>query len=166
MNRLMSFIGLHDGGEQTVKETTSQTYQAILAFGNGGLLGLGPGQSRQSHLFLPESYGDFIYSIIGEELGFLGSILILAAFTLIFWRGIIISKKAPDDFGYYLSSGIIITLAIYVIINSGVNTGLLPTTGLPMPFLSYGGTAVLFYASAIGILLNISAQAGTYPKDN
>jgi cell division protein FtsW len=137
----------------------------LIALGNGGIFGLGPGQSRQSDLFLPESYGDFIFSVIGEEYGFIGVILIIAAFVLILWRGIIIAKNAPDFFGYFLATGIILTLAIFAFVNAGVNCGLLPTTGLPMPFISYGGTAVIFHAAAVGILLNISKHAGVYPKD-
>jgi cell division protein FtsW (lipid II flippase) len=82
---------------------------------------------------------------------------------MIFWRGLLIARKAPDNFGYFLSSGIILTFAVYTLVNIGVNTGILPTTGLPMPFISYGGTAVIIYGAAIGILLNISSQAGVYP---
>ena len=154
-----------DAGSQ-VETTGYQLNQALIAMGNGGIFGVGPGQNRQSHLFLPESYGDFIFSIIGEEYGFIGLFAILAAFALIFWRGMIIAKKAPDNYGYFLAIGIIITFAIYVFVNAGVNTGILPTTGVPMPFISYGGTAILFYSAAIGVLLNISAQAGVYPKIN
>jgi len=146
------------------ESSSYQLNQALIALGNGGIFGVGPGQNRQSHLFLPESYGDFIFSIVGEEYGFIGLFIILAAFALIFWRGMLIAKKAPDNFGYFLAIGIIMTFAIYVFVNAGVNTGLLPTTGVPMPFISYGGTAVVFYAAAIGILLNISAQANVYPK--
>lgn len=163
MNRIKAFLGMSDGSG-TFETSSYQLNQALIAIGNGGIFGVGPGQNRQSHLFLPESYGDFIFSIIGEEYGFIGLLVILAAFALIFWRGMLIAKKAPDNFGYFLAIGIIVTFAIYVFVNAGVNTGLLPTTGVPMPFISYGGTAVMFYAAAIGILLNISAQAGVYPK--
>lgn len=163
MNRIKAFFGMHSGGNP-IETVNYQLNQALIAIGNGGLFGVGPGQNRQSHLFLPESYGDFIFSIIGEEYGFLGLLTIIVAFALIFWRGMIVAKKAPDNFGYFLAIGIIITFAIYVFVNAGVNTGLLPTTGVPMPFISYGGTAVIFYAVAIGILLNISAQAGVFPK--
>lgn len=164
MNRIKAFFGMADGSGGQFESSSYQLNQALIAIGNGGIFGVGPGQNRQSHLFLPESYGDFIFSIIGEEYGFIGLFVILAAFALIFWRGMIIAKKAPDNFGYFLAIGIIITFAIYVFVNAGVNTGLLPTTGVPMPFVSYGGTAVVFYAAAIGILLNISAQAGVFPK--
>lgn len=164
MNRIKAFLGMTDNIGGQFETSSYQLNQALIAIGNGGIFGVGPGQNRQSHLFLPESYGDFIFSIIGEEYGFLGLFVIIAAFALIFWRGMIIAKKAPDNFGYFLAIGIIITFSIYVFVNAGVNTGLLPTTGVPMPFISYGGTAVIFYAAAIGILLNISAQAGVYPK--
>lgn len=162
LNRIMGYLGLTEGGmENTVNY---QLKQSLLALGNGGMFGVGPGQNKQSHLFLPESYGDFIFSIIGEEYGFLGVSVIIAAFAIIFWRGMLIAKKAPDHFGYFLAIGILITFAVFVVVNAGVNTGLLPTTGVPMPFVSYGGTAIFIYAGAIGVLLNISAQAGIYPK--
>ncbi len=159
MQRILSYIG---AGNSTATGGDYQLNQALIAIGNGGLTGLGPGQSRQSNLFLPESYGDFIFSIIGEEFGFIGLLVVISLFALVFWRGLLVAKKAPDNFGYFLSVGIIITFAIYVFINAGVNTGLLPTTGVPFPFISYGGTAILLYSIAIGILLNISAQAGVY----
>ncbi|MCS6809573.1 MAG: putative lipid II flippase FtsW [Bacteroidota bacterium] len=142
-----------------IRHVNYQLQQALLAFGNGGLLGMGPGQSRQRDWFLPESYGDFIFSIIGEEYGFIGVTLIVLAFTVIVWRGFVTARRAPDYFGRFLASGITITFALYAFINMGVTTGILPTTGLPLPFISYGGTAILFSAAALGILLNISAQA-------
>ncbi len=163
LNRLKAFIGM---GDSPVHETVNyQLNQALIALGNGGFWGIGTGQSRQSQHFLPESYGDFIFSIVGEEYGFIGLILLLSIFIIMFWRGMIIAKKAPDNLGYFLAVGILMTFAVYVFVNAGVNVGLLPTTGVPMPFVSYGGTAVLFYSAAIGILLNISAQAGINPKN-
>lgn len=162
LNRLKAFLGF---GEDSSTETVSyQLNQSLIALGNGGVFGVGVGQNRQSYHFLPESYGDFIFAIIGEEYGFVGLLAVIGIFMIVFWRGMLVAKKAPDNFGYFLAIGIIITFAIYVFVNAGVNTGLLPTTGVPMPFVSYGGTAVLFYSAAIGILLNISAQAGTYPR--
>ncbi len=161
--RIMSFLG----SESTVSNMDAASYQidqAIIAIGNGGVFGVGPGHSRQSHLFLPESYGDFIFSIIGEEYGFIGLFIIIILFVLILWRGIKIAKMAPDLFGYFLTAGILLTISYYTVVSAAVNIGLLPTTGLPIPFLSYGGTAVIIYASAIGILLNISAQAGVLPR--
>mgnify|MGYP006288047171 CR=1 FL=1 len=163
--RIMSFFS-SEGEERAADAAFYQVDQAIIALGNGGILGVGPGHSRQSRLFLPESYGDFIFSIIGEEYGFIGLLVIILLFVFILTRGIKIAKMAPDLFGYYLSSGIILTIAYYTLVSAAVNIGLLPTTGLPIPFLSYGGTAVIIYASAIGILLNISAQAGVLPRQN
>lgn len=161
LNRMVAYFnGNSDSFSQNVNY---QLNQALIALGNGGTFGVGPGMSKQSHLFLPESYGDFIFSIIGEEYGFVGAVIILGAFIMIFWRGMIVAKKAPDIYGYYLAVGILITFAVYVFVNAGVNSGILPTTGLPMPFISYGGTAVIFYATAAGILLNISAQSGIFP---
>jgi cell division protein FtsW len=161
MNRFMTFLGTNSS--ENFDKFGYQTSQAILAFGNGGISGIGAGQSRQSNLFLPESYGDFIYSIIGEEYGFIGAFLILIVFGLIIWRGIKIIKNAPDEYGYFLASGLVITFCLYAVVNAGVNCGLFPNTGVPMPFVSWGGTAVFIYASAIGILLNISAQSGVFP---
>ena len=162
VQRLLAYIGM-SGSAEHVEKYNYQTSQAILAFGNGGVTGLGAGQSRQSNLFLPESFGDFIFSIIGEEYGYIGAGLIIFAFLLIIWRGLKIVKNAPDDFGYFLATGIVLTFAFYAMVNAGVNCGLLPNTGVPMPFISYGGTAILIYAAAIGTLLNISAQAGVFP---
>lgn len=163
IERFKAFLGI--GDQSNLQDIGHQLRQSLIALGNGGVAGVGAGQTRQGSLFLPESYGDFIFAIIGEEYGFIGLILIIVAFLIIFWRGMLIAKKAPDTFGYFLAIGIIITFAVYVFVNAGVNTGLLPTTGVPMPFLSYGGTAVFIYAGAIGALLNISAQAGVYPRE-
>jgi cell division protein FtsW len=162
--RLFAYMGMSEGFEGADDPDKFQITQAILAFGNGGATGVGPGQSRQSHLFLPESYGDFIFSIIGEEYGFIGAVILIAIFLFIIIRGLKTVKNAPDEFGYLLSAGILITIGTYAAVSAAVNSGLLPTTGLPMPLVSYGGTAVLFYSAAIGIFLNISAQSGVYPK--
>jgi cell division protein FtsW len=157
------FASPEDIGE--LESYSYQLQQSLIALGNGGFFGLGPGLSRQSDLYLPESYGDFIFSIIGEEYGFLGAMIIIGLFIFIFWRGMITAKNAPDIFGYFLAIGIVSTLCISAFINAGVNTGLLPTTGMPMPFISYGGTAVIFHCASAGILLNISANAGVYQRD-
>jgi len=160
--RIQTFLGSMQASPDL--KLSHQVEQALIALGTGGIFGLGPGHSKQKLLFLPESFGDFIYSIIGEEYGFIGTSIIIIVFLIICWRGLKISKNAPDDFGFFLASSITISFAIYALVNAGVNTGLLPPTGLPMPFISYGGTAVLFYSAAAGILLNISSQAGIYPK--
>ncbi len=156
MQRIATFLGTN------IDPTNPARYQldqALLAFGNGGVFGVGPGQSHQRDWFLPEPFGDFIYSIVGEEYGYIGTALILAVFAIILWRGLSVARRAPDDFGFYLAAGITLTLACYAFVNAGVTCGLLPTTGLPMPFISYGGTSVIFSAMAVGILLNISKQA-------
>ena len=160
LKRLMTFFGM-DGADPAV---AYQLDQALIAFGNGGILGVGPGQSRQRDWFLPESHSDFIFSIVGEEYGFLGVSLLVGCFVLIVWRGFGIARKAPDSFGRLLAGGITTTLGLYAFVNAGVTCGLLPTTGLPMPFISYGGTSVFFSAIAVGILLNISSHSGVYGK--
>jgi cell division protein FtsW len=139
-------------------------WQGIIGFGNGGVFGLGPGQSRQREFFLPESYGDFVFSIVGEEYGLIGTIFILLLFLTILLRGMKIAKNARDDFGRYLAVGITSSITLYALINAGVTLGILPTTGLPMPFVSYGGSAMLFSSVAIGVLLNISSQTDMYPR--
>ncbi|MBI5325975.1 MAG: FtsW/RodA/SpoVE family cell cycle protein, partial [Ignavibacteriae bacterium] len=164
IQRVSAFLGISKSSE-VIEVFNYQLQQSLIALGNGGIIGLGPGQSRQSALFLPESYGDFIFSVIGEEYGYIGAAIIIIVFLIILWRGMIVAKNAPDILGYFLSCGIIITLSIYALVNACVNCGLLPTTGLPMPFISYGGTAVIFHGAAVGVLLNISAQAGVYPKE-
>ncbi len=161
--RIMAFFG-GEGGEN-IESYNYQLKQSLVALGNGGIFGLGPGLSRQSDLFLPESYGDFIFSIIGEEYGFVGALIIVCVYIFLIWRGMIIAKHAPDPFGYFLSIGIVAALSLNAFINLGVNTGLLPTTGMPLPFVSYGGTAAVFQAGAIGVLLNISSKTGIYPKE-
>jgi cell division protein FtsW len=161
--RLRRVIGFLDseGGDAGV---SYQMAQGILAFGSGGILGVGPGASRQRDFFLPESYGDYVFAIFGEEYGFIGTALVILIFAIIFLRGFRIALRIDDDFGRLLAGAITVGIAAYAAINSMVTTGLLPTTGLPMPFLSYGGTAMIFNAAAIGILLNISSYTDLHPK--
>jgi cell division protein FtsW len=163
MRRLMAYFGAA-GGTNEATVINYQLNQALIAFGSGGITGVGPGQSQQRNWYLPEAYGDFIFSIVGEEYGYMGVFAVLVCFGIILWRGMLVARRAPDDFGYFLATGITFTLALYAFINAGVNSGILPTTGLPMPFISYGGTSVLFSAAAIGILLNISSKSGVYPR--
>lgn len=164
MSRIMGFVGMHSGETTMIESAGYQLKQGLLAFGSGGVLGLGPGQSRQ-RLFLPEPFGDFIYAIIGEEYGFIGAALLLGVFGLIIWRGLLIARNAPDDLGRSVAAGITIALGAFALVNAGVTTGVLPTTGLPMPFVSYGGSSVLFSAAAVGLLLNISRSANVMPFD-
>lgn len=160
LRRLMAYFGSSDADQAVVY----QLDQALIAFGNGGITGVGPGQSRQRDWFLPESYGDFIFSIVGEEYGFIGVALLVGCFVVVVWRGYGVARKAPDAFGRILAGGITTTLALYAFVNAGVTCGLLPTTGLPMPFISYGGTSMLFSTIAVGVLLNISSHAGVYRR--
>lgn len=136
-----------------------QVYQATIAFGLGGIHGTGIGNSQQRDLFLPEAYGDFIFSIVGEEYGFIGAVVILLCYIIILWRGFKIARNSVDPFGKLTAFGITFAIGLYAFINAGVTCGLFPTTGIPMPFLSYGGTAFLFNAVSIGILLNISSYS-------
>jgi cell division protein FtsW len=141
-----------------------QLLQGIIGFGNGGLFGVGPGVSKQRDFFLPESYGDFVFSIVGEEYGYVGTVLLLCLFLIILLRGLKIAKLAQDDLGKYLAIGITSSVTLYALVNAAVTLGLLPTTGLPMPFVSYGGSSMLFTACAIGVLLNISGQTSLRPR--
>lgn len=136
-----------------------QAVQSLYALGSGGLFGLGLGKSRQKFFYIPEAYNDFIFSIIGEELGLIGSLIVLLLFLIVIWRGILVALKTEDLFGCYLASGIVALIAIQSLINIAVVTSSIPTTGITLPFISYGGTSLLFYMSAVGILLNISRYA-------
>lgn len=136
-----------------------QIIQSLYAIGPGGLFGLGLGQSRQKFFYLPEPQTDFIFAILAEELGFIGGSLVLLLFALLLWRGIRIALGAPDLFGSFLAVGIIAMIAIQVMINIGVVTGLMPVTGITLPFLSYGGSSLTLMLLAIGVLLNISRHS-------
>jgi len=136
-----------------------QIIQSWLAFGNGGLVGQGIGGSRQKLFYLPESHTDFIFAIIGEELGFVGAAAIVGLFVVLIWRGLRIGLRAPDAFGGYLALGITVLIATQTLVNLGVVTGLLPTKGLPLPFISFGGSALLITMLSTGLLLNISQHA-------
>lgn len=161
MRRILNFIA---GTSDTGNKGNYQLWQGIIGFGNGGVFGLGPGQSRQRDFFLPESYGDFVFSIVGEEYGVIGTLFIMLLFLTIMLRGMKIAKYARDDFGRYLAVGITTSICLYALINAGVTLGILPTTGLPMPFVSYGGSSMLFSSIAIGVLLNISSQTDIHPR--
>jgi len=136
-----------------------QIIQSWLAFGNGGLLGQGIGGSQQKLFYLPEAHTDFIFAIVGEELGLVGALAIVGLFVVLAWRGLRIGLRAPDPFGAYLALGITVLIATQAVVNLGVVTGLLPTKGLPLPFISFGGSALLVTMLATGVLLNISQHA-------
>lgn len=133
-----------------------QLIQSFYALGSGGITGLGLGQSRQKTLYMPEPHNDFIFSIIGEELGLIGCLFIVSLFIIFIWRGVRIAIKAKDTYGKLLAMGITSIIAVQAIINIAVVTGSMPVTGVPMPFISYGGTSLVINLTAMGILLNIS----------
>ena len=133
-----------------------QVIQSLYALGSGGLFGMGLGQSRQKFLFLPYAETDFIFAIIGEELGFVGGSLVMVLFLILIWRGIRIALTAPDLFGCLLATGITAAIGIQTVINIAVVTSSMPATGLPLPFISAGGSSLAFFMASIGLLLNIS----------
>lgn len=136
--------------------TGYQIIQSLYAIGPGGLVGLGLGMSRQKYSYLPEPQTDFIFSIIAEELGFIGGALVLLLFTLLVWRGIRTAITAPDTFGSLLAVGIVGMIAVQVIINIGVVIGMMPVTGITLPLISAGGSSLTLMLTSIGVLLNIS----------
>lgn len=136
-----------------------QTIQALLALGPGGLFGLGLGQSKQKFLYLPENHTDFIFAMIGEELGFMGASLVVILFFLFAWRGFRVAMGAPDAFTGLLAVGLTAMVIIQAMINMGVVSGILPVTGITLPFLSYGGTSLVFTMIGVGVLLNISRES-------
>lgn len=133
-----------------------QVVQSLYAIGSGGLFGVGLGNSTQKYSYIPEAHNDFIFSIIAEELGFLGCIMVIVLFALFIWRGIIIAMKAPDMFGSLIAVGITSMVGLQAIINIAVVTSSMPNTGMPLPFFSYGGTSLLILMASVGVLLNIS----------
>lgn len=135
-----------------------QGVQAQLAIGSGGFWGLGLGQSRQKHLYLPEPANDFVFAVWCEEMGFIGAMLLVVLFALLIWRGYHIALNASDKFGTLLAAGITTQIAVQTFLNLGVVTGLLPITGAALPFFSYGGTALLIQLAEMGILLAISRE--------
>ena len=155
-NRLLAFL-------DPWKDPMGIGYQIIqswIALGSGGIAGLGMGESRQKLFFLPMSDNDFVFSIIGEEFGFIGTTSIVVMFALLTWQGIRVCKTTSDPFGFFLSLGITISLGLQAAINIAVVTGSIPTKGLPLPFISTGGSSILLSMLAIGILLNIAKQSG------
>ena len=133
-----------------------QVIQSLYAIGSGGLFGVGLGESKQKFLYIPEPHNDFIFSILGEELGFIGCAVVLILFAIFIWRGVLIAMKAPDMFGSLIAIGITALVAIQVIINVAVVTSSMPATGMPLHFLATGGTALFILLCEMGILLNIS----------
>ena len=133
-----------------------QLVQSLYAIGSGGLMGLGFGKSRQKYLYLPEEHNDYIFAIVCEELGFIGAVVIILLFVLLIVRGFLIAQRARDRFGTLVAAGLSTLLALQVFFNIGVVTNFLPSTGIPLPFFSYGGTALMMQLGEMGIILNIS----------
>ncbi len=157
LERITSWLGYWTE-RADVRGANYQLDQSILAIGSGGVLGRGLGESRQKWFFLPDAHTDFIFAIVGEELGFLGVVLLVGFFGILLWRAYEAARRAPDRYGYLLAVGIGVSLAVYGGVNLMVATGLMPTTGLPLPLISYGGTAVLATLFSLGILGNIASQ--------
>ena len=136
-----------------------QTVQSLYAIGSGGLLGQGPGNSRQKHLFLPEPQNDFIFSIFCEEMGLIGAVAVIILFALLVWRGFAIGMRAPDKFGCILAIGLTMQIGLQVALNIAVVSNLLPNTGISLPFFSYGGTSLFMLMTQMGVVLSVSRQA-------
>jgi cell division protein FtsW len=136
-----------------------QLRQSLMAIGSGGLFGVGPGAGRQSDFFLPDCHTDFVFAILGEEFGLLGTLAVVALFVVLLWRGLRIARDAQDLFGRYLACGITAMIGIVAVLNMAVVLGLMPTTGLPLPFVSYGGSAMMVNLAGVGILLSIASRS-------
>lgn len=154
LQRLFAYLNFGD----RLNSVNYQAFQALIGLGTGGLFGVGPGHSRQREFYLPLAYDDYIFSIFGEEYGFIGSLILIFIFIVVFYRGVRISKYAIDDFGKFLSAGITFLIFLTALVHISVVLGLLPSTGIPLPFVSYGGSAMIANSAGVGILLNISKQ--------
>ncbi len=154
LDRLLSFLN-------PWKYQSDEGYQVIhslMAFGSGGIFGTGIGKGYQKLFYLPEPHTDFVFSVIGEELGLVGVLVILVLYAVILWRGILIARRVRDSFGQLLAVGLTTAIGLQVAVNMSVALGLLPTKGLTLPFMSYGGTSLLVNMASVGILLNLSAS--------
>ncbi|UCG63092.1 MAG: putative lipid II flippase FtsW [Candidatus Zixiibacteriota bacterium] len=138
-----------------------QVKQAALTLGSGGIFGTGLGEGRQKLFFLPYPHTDFIFAAIGEEIGLIGLLVILSLLFYMLWRGLKIASAQPDRFGYLLAAGMTLSLFVNIAINIGVVTALIPVTGLPLPFLSYGGSSLVVSSAAVAVLLNLSRRVAT-----
>lgn len=155
IKRLVSFLNpwedLLDSGWQAV--------QSLYAVGSGGLFGVGLGNSTQKYMYIPEPHNDFIFAIWSEETGFIGAVLVILLFGIFIWRGITIAMRAPDMFGTLLAIGITSLVAVQALLNIAIVSALFPVTGIPLPFFSFGGTALIILLASCGVLLNISRNA-------
>ena len=157
--------------EADPRNTGYQLLQSLIALGSGGWFGVGLGASRQKWMYVPNAHTDFIFSILGEELGLIGELVVLAAFATLIYAGIRIAVRAPDAFGRLLAAGIVSWFGLQAVVNLGAVTGLLPITGVPLPLLSYGGSSLVVSLAAVGILVNIARspersgrRSGTPPR--
>ena len=155
MGRIQTWLNI----EADLTGTGWQINQSLYAIGSGGLFGLGLGNSKQKYLYLPEPQNDFIFAVLAEELGFIGSVFVILLFALFVWRGIIIAIKAEDYFGTLIAIGITTMIGLQALINIAVVTNTIPVTGMPLPFFSYGGSAMLADLIAVGILLSVSRNS-------
>ncbi len=158
MKRFETFISFVFTGALDTHGAGWQLDQSLIAIGSGGWFGRGLGGGLQKYLFLPEAHTDFIFSILAEELGFLGATALLVALGLLVWRGMRATARANDPFAFLLAGGLTLQIGLYAIVNLAVATGLAPTTGLPLPFVSYGGSALLANLAAAGLLYRISTS--------
>jgi cell division protein FtsW len=155
LQRLSSYLDR----DSDIQGLSYQIHQSLISLGSGGWFGVGLGASKQKFAFLPAAYNDFIFSILGEELGILGTVFVLIAFLYLGWLGYRIARRAPDGFGFLLASGMTTVIVMSALVNMGVATATLPTTGLTLPFISYGGTELVVHLVMIGILLAVSRDA-------
>jgi cell division protein FtsW len=157
--RLLSF--LHPW--QDDQNAGWQLAQSLIALGSGGLAGVGLGASRSKWQYVPNAHTDFIFAILGEELGLIGEVVVLGAFAALIFAGIRIAARTQDVFGRLLAAGIVSWFGLQALVNLGAVTGLLPITGVPLPFLSYGGSSLVVSLAAVGILVNIARGSATAP---
>lgn len=154
-HRLIEFFHRKDD----IQTLGYQAYQSLIGLGNGGLFGVGIGKGEQKFFYLPEPHTDFVISILGEEIGFVGLMVVAAGFAFIIYRGMKIALQAPDRMGQLMAFGFTFTIGLYALLHAGVGVGLLPTTGIPLPFISYGGMSLVFMVCSMGVVLNISSQS-------
>ena len=154
--RILAF--LHPWAE--ARGAAFQIVQSLIAVGSGGWSGVGLMNGRQKLFFLPEAHTDFIFAVVGEELGWVGCTLVIAAFLVFLWRGMRIARRAPDPFARLLAIGVTAMVVIQALINFSVVTSLVPNKGIPLPFISYGGSSLIFSLAAVGVLLNVSQHTG------
>jgi len=152
MARIMAFLNPWENSQGIGFQLT----QSQIALGSGGLFGIGLGRSMQKLFYLPAAHTDFILSIIGEETGLVGAFIVVVLFVIFIWQGSRIAKRTANPFGYFLSIGIVVMIGLQAVVNIGVSIGMFPTKGLPLPFISYGGSALIFNMMSVGLLLNIS----------